>query len=91
MLTLIHQVLQVQYLRIALSVLVVTQHFQFILTQEISHDTKRRVIIYHSRMLWHNTVLKQKARAEAMHITHKERIQPFHVTHTLIDTFLHAS
>ena len=88
---LVHQVLKVNHRGITLSLLGIAQHPQLILAQIIGKNTDAGIGINHCCLLRNDTILKQKLRTEAVHITYKQLVKSCGIRHTFVYPVAHAT
>ena len=79
---LVHHALQVEYLTIRASTIVVGKHHILVLTKIARKDRHSIILVDNTRLGRHESLCKQKLRAEPMHITYK------HISHIIIRNVL---
>ena len=90
---LIHQVLQVDDLRIALTLLRVGKDVQLVLAEEVGNDAHRHIGVDDGGTLRHDVLVEEELRAEAVDIADEEFVDVGSIgcpLDTLKDALLHA-
>ena len=93
MAALVHEVLQIDDLRIALTAAVVVECLQLVLTQIVADNADAGVGVDDGSMLSHNLVVEEEMQAETVHIAHEEAfgIVGKDSWQALLNAFLHAA